>query len=135
MANENTDKLRGTVWAIIDSGTRRLLGHVPEETSPGDVITVYDAVELQCELLRVPTPQGMASMYAPEAHPVDAEEEPISIQVLVANIRKLNDMRDGGSKYLQMYTHLSEALQQSRLRRLGIETASELPKGGIIDRH
>lgn len=137
MANEDKNNNDGTVWAIVDSGTRRLLGRVPADTTLGDrsPVLVQEAFELQCELTRIPTPNGLAEMYTPAMHPVDMEEGPTSVLVLIANIRFLEAFVDGGARYMTVRENLLRELQRARLQRSGISLASEMPKGGPIIGH
>jgi len=137
MANENQNNNDGTVWAIVDSGTRRLMGRVPTETTVGTTapVLVKDAVELQCELTRIPTPNGLAEMYTPAMHPVDMEDGPVDVLVSVANLRVLDALPDGGARYFSVRDNLLRELQRARMQRLGIVEASEMPKGGRIIGH
>lgn len=137
MANEKQDNNDGTVWAIVDSGTRRLMGRVPAHTIVGTIspVLVKEAVELQCELTHFPTQRGLGEMYTPSMHPVDFEDGPVDILVCIANLRFLADTPDCGARYFSLRDNLLAELQRARLQRLGITEASELPKGGLILGH
>lgn len=135
MANENERDSNGLVWAVVDTGTRRLLGLVGPNTMPGDLTTVAQALELQCQLIHVPTPQGMAEMYHPSMHPVDLEDDPVTLQVQVANIRFLDKMGDKGARYHALREHLLQQLLQARAQRSGLDLTGQMPKGGLIRGH
>lgn len=122
----------GLTWAIVDSGTRRLVGMILRGVATGEVVEVTQAVELESSVTRLPAgPQGqLAHLAAPIMVPVDSEETPVAITVLAHNIRYFEYMADKGQRYEMMYNSLQAQLLQMRARRLNIEPAHEMPRGG-----
>lgn len=143
MANEDsTSNNRNLVWAIVDSGTRRLIGRIAEPIQAPCI--VYDAIELSCHILGIPvpvqTPQGtMLQIQAPyqvEGKPVDLEvDSAVNIAVLsIANIRLFSEMADKGEKYRAIYDRTMAAMLQARAQKAGLQLSSQIPKkGGLID--
>lgn len=117
-----------TVWAVVDSGTRRLVGQVPKETKPGDIVTVHEAFELNADVTRLPAgPQGQtAALFSPSMVPVDIEREPVDVLCLVANIRFFSDMKSRGREYEMMYQDLIDQLVQARARAANIATPGNM---------
>lgn len=135
MEREDNDAT-GLVWAVVDSGTRRLVGKVLPKTTPGDVITVEEAVELDCTITNLPGQQGPIAVYSPSMKPVDVEREPIKVLALVQNIRFFHDMKDRGRRYGMMYDDLLNQLEEVRARAAGIQRARSMPTppggGGFV---
>lgn len=131
MANTNEEHDNGLVWAVIDSGTRRLLGRVKREIAfPGGSGKVQDATELQCQVINLPTPQGLAEMYHPTMKPVDLEEGPTEVMAIFSNIRLLEEMQDKGASLMQLRENFLQMLLNARAQRAGILPAKQMPKGG-----
>lgn len=131
MEKQDDDNDGGRVWAVIDTGTRRLLCKVQQDLAyPTSVCNVYEALELQCDLVRLPSPQGIAELYHPSLKPVDLEDGPCDVHVCIANVRFLSRMSDNGARYMAMRENLLQALVNSRAQRAGILPASQMPKGG-----
>ena len=125
---QQTDDSTGTVWAVIDSGTRRLVGKVVPQLAAGDVAEVQEAVEMDAAVTRLPGPGGqMAVLYSPSLIPVDAEDGPVTIDVVIANIRYFTRMADKGNRYTLMYDNLLASITESRAKRAGISLASQMP--------
>lgn len=144
MANEKLNEPENTVWCVIDSGTRRLTGRarLPDDASlramSSIVVELFEALELRCDLIRVPTPQGMAEMYHVASVPVDAETGPVTVRyVSVSNLRTFDEMSDNGAAILQSRNQLLDNLAQARAQRAGIQLApsmpqGQMPRGGLI---
>ena len=126
----NGDDTRGLTWAIVDSGTRRLVGMVPDTPIyPGDSILVREAVELETSVTRLPGQNGQpVSIIAPTMIPVDVEEDPVDIFVLVHNIRFFKNMKDQGRQYEMIREQLMNQLTQLKARRAGIEIIQSIPR-------
>ncbi len=138
------------VWAIVDSGTRRLMGRIAPLTfcEEGGLkfrrdvtpCTVHDAVQLHAAptLIAIPvqTPRGvqmqLQEVYQPSCAPIDGEDAAVDIDVLhIANIRLFSEMQDKGARYIVMYNHLLAALLEARAQRAGIVPAQSIPKETI----
>lgn len=116
--------------AIVVSGCRKLVGEIFESVSPGENITVINAVEFRLDGFLVPTPdgRGMAIQYFPKLVPLDLEEKPIDIWVKVDNIRLFDDMEDKGRRYETMLSEFEQMLIQARAAKAGIISANTVPK-------
>jgi hypothetical protein len=122
----------GHRWAVIDSGTRRLVGQVLPPVSLGGQIVVSNAVELETSITRIPHPQGLANLGQPIMIPLDLEDRPVTIQVLVNNIRWFDEMEDRGRSYLILYETLENQMVQERAKKAGLEIAKtkiQAPRG------
>jgi hypothetical protein len=116
------------VWAVVDSGTRRLIGKVHPAVKPSEIVTVEEAVELDCTITNLPGPQGQTvAVYSPSMKPIDIEKEPVKITAIVQNVRFFKDMRDRGQRYHAMYDNLLEQLEEVRARAAGIHRARGMP--------
>lgn len=126
--NEHPD----LAWAVIDSGSRRLVGRIPPGLAPGDKAHVEEAVELDVGCTRLPAgPQGqVATLYSPSMVPIDLEEGPTYIDVVISNVRYYADMNDRGRRYEEMYGQLMDQMVQARARRAGLSMANSLPQQG-----
>jgi hypothetical protein len=119
--------------AIVNSGNRRLIGYVKEETVPGDVCTVENAYELRCQSFLLPTPQGPAMLHQNFVVTIDSEEEAVDIDVKVDNIRLFQNMKDGGRKYTLMVEEFEEVFRTARAESAGISVAKRMPsKSNLI---
>lgn len=134
MEREDNDATE-PVWAVVDSGTRRLVGKVPIDTVAGMRVTVEEAVELDCNITNLPGPQGTVAVYSPSMKPVDIERSPVKIEALVQNIRFFPEMKDRGQQLELMYQDLLEQLDEVRARAAGIQRARSMPRppgGGFV---
>lgn len=125
---QQSDNDDGLVWAVIDSGTRRLVGRTTKHATPGSVLTVHDAVELDTTVTRLPSPTGqLANLYSPSMIPVDVEEDVVDIDCVISNIRFFSGMKDKGRRYHQMYESLMDQIKQSRAKAAGITLEKSMP--------
>lgn len=135
MANENNNQNNdGTVWAIVDTGTLRLLGKIPDSLVVGHVVDIEDALILQCLLVPVQLPTGqIAEQMIQRFLPVDGARDSVCIRGLIQNVRYLSDMPDKGETFLEKHAQfkdmLTQGAAQDRARAAGIELVSSLPKG------
>jgi hypothetical protein len=113
------DNIERTVWAIVDSGTRRLVGRIREGVKPGDVDTVCDAVELDAN-----------KRFFPTLVPIDAERGPVDVMCLVASVRYFTDMKLHGAEYKVAYKDLIDHLARARDVAANLATIREAPVGG-----
>ena len=139
--NADDDKL---VWAIVDSGSRRLVGRIApmriyEEDGIAltrDVVpcVVYDAIELHCNAVLIPamTPQGpgLQEGYQATCTPVDHEVGTVDVTVYqIANLRLFADMEDKGVRYKALYDRVLAAMLHERAKIAGIQAAQTIPQG------
>lgn len=118
-------------WAVIDSGSRRIVGKVPLNLGPGDMCRIEEAVELDVSVTRLPAgPNGQtAALYAPSMIPIDLERGPITISALIHSIRYFSEMPDRGRSYEAQYCSLMDQIVEARARAAGLETAHSVPSG------
>lgn len=122
-------------WAIIDSGTRRLVGQVEGGyASVGEVAKIHKAVELEASITRIPMQQGIANLHQPIMIPIDLEDHPVTITVMIHNIRWFHEMEDKGKSYMHMYSMLEKQMTQERAKKAGIEIAQRIPPGVPVPR-
>jgi hypothetical protein len=127
------------LWAVVDSGTRRLVGKLADLAFNADssrlseAITVHEALTLHCQSIKVMTPQGPGYLYEPNMTAVDGADDAVDITVRPSSIRRFSEMDDNErNAYKAMRENVLENLQRNRLARLGITQASQVPKGGLL---
>jgi hypothetical protein len=138
--NEAPSNNDGTVWAVVDSGTRRLVCRIGDgcryhKAQAGDVATVYDAFELHCAPIRVPTPQGILhAAYDPVLLPLDLSNAPVTLTVHIENIRRFSEMEEEEARaYSSMRENLLTGLLRARAQSANLTLAKSLPNEGTRD--
>jgi len=123
------------IYAVVYSGSLRVITQVPDSTKPGDIITVDDACELITSIIPVPAPggQGVAIMFRTEVKPMDNSRGAVIIRLQVNAIRFFVQMeKEEANGYLNMVEQMKESLQIARAKALGIEIPIPIGGGGGI---
>lgn len=124
------------VWAIVDTGTLRVLGRIAKCSIPGHTTIIKDALIIRRMTLPILQPTGpnqistVGMQLVPQCEPVDAEEGPTTLLGVVHNIRFFEDMRDKGDKYKMLYDNCLDMITKSHAHAAGIHLAPSMPKGG-----
>ena len=126
------------VWAIVDSGTRRLFGRVSQvfvdrwNEAPQDSqlsCRVHEALELSNELFFIGmrkephAPTGVVPQFGeqPLMRPLDFEASPVTLVVLVANLRVIHEhSTERYEDYVTTYHGIVEGLRRKSAATAGI---------------